>query len=104
MLHKGRVKSKLSGSKIYIHNIRVISISVFIQNAEEVIAGYDPAFTLCQIIPQEREESLIAYSLTYSLQKVCAVEIDNVLVGVVVLTVIYGDIYVSARLEEINAV
>ncbi len=37
------------------------------------------------------------------LKKVGAVEVDNVLIGVVVLTVIDGDIYISIRLKVVDA-
>ena len=77
---------------------------MLIQNAEEIFTGYDPAFILCKVILNERLESLFHDPLTQVLQKVCAVEIDSVLVIIIILPIVNGDVYVTFRLKEVNTI
>ena len=89
--------------EVFQGQVTEVGLSVKSQNAEEIRGGCDLAILLCQIVFQEREESVIANTRAQGIKKMRAAKIDRVGIGAEPAAVIYWNIHPAFRLIKVNA-
>ena len=90
--------------EVFLDQVTEVGLSVKSQNAEEIRGGCDLAILLCQIVFQEREESVIANTRAQGIKKMRAAKIDRVGICAKSAAIINWNIHPAFWLIKINAI